>query len=224
MKDSVVIKSNKYGITLVLSKDVSFEQLIRDICTKFARSRDFFGNAAMVLTIEGRAVTAEESAVIIDAIQLNSDISILLVEEKQEIKDARMQGKIDKFYYEKIYDNAKIIKGTVANKDVVTSDSSIIILGDIKSRARVESAGNIIVFGTVDGELHAGFPNDNNCYIIANEIRAEQVSIGDITGDVVLQKKWLGKAKKAGAQPISIVVWERELLCEPIKSGLIKHI
>lgn len=224
MKDSVVIKSNKYGITLVLSKDVSFEQLIRDICTKFARSRDFFGNATMVLTIEGRAVTAEESAVIIDAIQLNSDISILLVEENQEIKDVQMQGKIDKFYYEKIYDNAKIIKGTVANKDVVTSDSSIIILGDVKSKAKVESAGNIIVFGTVEGRIHAGFPHDDNCYIIANEIRAEQVSIGDVTGEVILQKKWLGKPKKAGAQPISAVVWEGELLCEPIKSGLLKHI
>ena len=35
-KDSVVIKSSAHGLTLVLNRDIAFEQLVRDICKKFA--------------------------------------------------------------------------------------------------------------------------------------------------------------------------------------------
>ena len=31
-KDSVVIKSSAHGLTLVLNRDIAFEQLVREIC------------------------------------------------------------------------------------------------------------------------------------------------------------------------------------------------
>ena len=120
-KDSVVIKSSPYGLTLVLDREISFEQLVREICKKFATSRSFFGTATLVLSIEGRPVSAEEAAVIVEAIQLNSDITISLIEEDNELKNIEMKEKIDRFYYENIYENAKIIMGSVTKKDVVTS-------------------------------------------------------------------------------------------------------
>lgn len=224
MKDSVVIKSNQYGITLVLDKEISFEQLVRDICSKFAKSREFFGTANMVLAIEGRPVTAEEAGVIVEAIQLNSNISILLVEEKQELKDVQMMDKIDRFYYEKTYENAKILRGNVVNKEEITSDSSLIILGDVKSRAKVSAAGNVIVMGTVYGTVHAGYPNDSHCYIIAENWEGTEASIGGVTGDVAMESKWFQRTKRKGREPVAIVVWQNELLCEPLHSGLLKHI
>lgn len=224
MKESVVIKSNQYGITLVLDKEISFEQLVRDICSKFAKSRDFFGTANMVLAIEGRPVTGEEAGVIVEAIQLNSNITILLVEEKQELKDVQMMDKIDRFYYEKTYENAKIIKGTVANKEEIHSDSSIIILGDVKSRAKVTAVGNVIVMGTVYGTVNAGCPKDSHCYIIAEEWDGGTASVGGVTGEVTLESKWFSRTKKKGKEPVAIVVWQNELLCEPLHSGLLKHI
>ncbi|MBQ1605088.1 MAG: septum site-determining protein MinC, partial [Lachnospiraceae bacterium] len=90
MENSVVIKSNKNGITLVLDPDLDFEQLVRDICAKFANNRRFFGEVEMVLEIEGRDVSGREAAVIAEAIQLNSDITIPLIREKNELKDKRM--------------------------------------------------------------------------------------------------------------------------------------
>ena len=140
-KDSVVIKSSPYGLTLVLDREISFEQLVREICKKFATSRSFFGTATLVLSIEGRPVSAEEAAVIVEAIQLNSDITISLIEEDNELKNIEMKEKIDRFYYENIYENAKIIMGSVTKKDVVTSD------------AIVQAAGNVIVMGSLEGRL-----------------------------------------------------------------------
>ena len=169
-KDSVVIKSSPYGLTLVLDREISFEQLVREICKKFATSRSFFGTATLVLSIEGRPVSAEEAAVIVEAIQLNSDITISLIEEDNELKNIEMKEKIDRFYYENIYDNSKIIMGSVTKKDVVTSDGSIVILGDVKSKAIVQAAGNVIVMGSLEGSVYAGYPEDDKCYIAANQI------------------------------------------------------
>lgn len=223
MKESVVIKSNSYGITLILDNKISFEQLVRDICTKFAKSKDFFGKANMILSVEGRAVSPEEVGVIIEAIELNSQLSILLLEEKNELKDVQMRDKIDRFYYENTYENAKIIKGNVSNKDKITSDSSIIILGDVKSKASVQASGNVIVMGNIEGTVHAGYPDDKRCYIIANEINATSVSIGTISGEVQMQKKWFQRTRKTN-DGLAVVVWENEILCEPLQSGLLKHI
>ena len=224
MKESVIIKSNQYGITLVLDKEISFEQLVRDICTKFAKARDFFGTANMVLSIEGRPITGEEAGVIVEAIQLNSNISILLVEEKQELKDVQMMDKIDRFYYEKTYENAKILKRNVANKEVITSDSSVIILGDVKSKATVKAAGNVIVMGTVHGAVHAGYPNDAHCYIIAGDWEGTEATVGGVSGEVSMESKWFQRTRRKGQEPVAIVVWQNELLCEPLQSGLLKHI
>ena len=195
-KDSVVIKSSPYGLTLVLDREISFEQLVREICKKFATSRSFFGTATLVLSIEGRPVSAEEAAVIVEAIQLNSDITISLIEEDNELKNIEMKEKIDRFYYENIYENAKIIMGSVTKKDVVTSDGSIVILGDVKSKAIVQAAGNVIVMGSLEGSVYAGYPEDDKCYIAANQINAAHMQIGKVAGDVKVASKWSFRSRK----------------------------
>ena len=223
-KDSVVIKSSPYGLTLVLDREISFEQLVREICKKFATSRSFFGTATLVLSIEGRPVSAEEAAVIVEAIQLNSDITISLIEEDNELKNIEMKEKIDRFYYENIYENAKIIMGSVTKKDVVTSDGSIVILGDVKSKAIVQAAGNVIVMGSLEGSVYAGYPEDDKCYIAANQINAAHMQIGKVAGDVKVASKWSFRPRKGESEPYAVVVWEQELLAEPLRSGLLKHL
>ena len=223
-KDSVVIKSSPYGLTLVLDREISFEQLVREICKKFATSRSFFGTATLVLSIEGRPVSAEEAAVILEAIQLNSDITISLIEEDNELKNIEMKEKIDRFYYENIYENAKIIMGSVTKKEVVTSDGSIVILGDVKSKAIVQAAGNVIVMGSLEGSFYAGYPEDDKCYIAANQINAAHMQIGKVAGDVKVASKWSFRSRKGESEPYAVVVWEQELLAEPLRSGLLKHL
>ena len=202
-KDSVVIKSSPYGLTLVLDREISFEQLVREICKKFATSRSFFGTATLVLSIEGRPVSAEEAAVIVEAIQLNSDITISLIEEDNELKNIEMKEKIDRFYYENIYENAKIIMGSVTKKDVVTSDGSIVILGDVKSKAIVQAAGNVIVMGSLEGSVYAGYPEDDKCYIAANQINAAHMQIGKVAGDVKVASKWSFRSRKSHMRSLS---------------------
>ena len=115
--DAVVLKSNKYGLTLQLDGTIPFEELVRKVCEKFAASSDFFGETSMILETIGREISAEEGLVLIQAIELNSKIKVILLNENNELKDTRMLGQIDRFYKDDIFENAKIIRGSVIKED-----------------------------------------------------------------------------------------------------------
>ena len=222
--DPVVLKSNKYGLTLQLDATLPFEDLIRKVCEKFAASADFFGEASMILETVGRDLSSEEGLILIQAIELNSKIKIILLNENNELKDTRMLGQIDKFYKEDIFENAKIIRGSVTKEQIIESDSSIIILGDVKSKATVKAKGNIIVMGELNGMAYAGYPDNSGCYIVAGELNSSNIQIGAINGAIRLQEKWSLRVHKKEKEPIGITVWNRELLAEPLSSGLLRRI
>ncbi len=220
----VVLKSNKYGLSLQLDATIPFEDLVRAVCEKFAGSADFFGETSMILETFGRELTSEEGMVIIQAIELNSKIKVILLHENNELKDTRMLGMIDRFYTDEIYDNAKIIRGSVIKNDVITSDSSVIILGDVKSKASVQAKGNVIVMGTVEGAVYAGYPDNSGCYIVAGELNSKKIQIGNVDGEINIKEKWSLRVHKKECEPVGISVWNRELLAEPLSSGLLKRV
>ena len=107
---------------------------------------------------------------------------------------------------------------------MIQSDSSILILGDVKSKASVQATGNVIVMGSIDGTVSAGYPQDRHCFIVANQINASRVQIGDISQAVQISNKWSLRSRKSDSEPYAVVVWENELLAEPLRSGLLKHL
>ena len=60
MSQSVTIKSNKYGINLVLDPEIGFDELLKDVVEKFKASSTFFKNAKLALSFEGRKLSEEE--------------------------------------------------------------------------------------------------------------------------------------------------------------------
>ena len=83
--DIVVLKSNKYGLSLQLDKQAKCEEIVKKICEIFAKNRMFFGEKEMVLETLGRDISFEESQIIIEAIELNSDIKITFLNENNEL-------------------------------------------------------------------------------------------------------------------------------------------
>lgn len=222
--EAVILKSNKYGLTLQLDGTIPFEELVRKVCEKFASSADFFGETSMILETIGRELTNEEGLILIQAIELNSKIKVILLNENNELKDTRMLGQIDRFYKDDIFENAKIIRGSVTKNDIIESDSSIVILGDVKSKAGVKAKGNVIVFGNLEGSAYAGYPDNTGCYIVAGELNSKNIQIGTITGDINVQEKWSLRVHRKAKEPMGITVWNKELLAEPLSSGLLKGI
>ena len=53
MSQPVVLKSNRYGINLILDADMPFGQLEEAILEKFRESEKFFKNAKIAISFEG---------------------------------------------------------------------------------------------------------------------------------------------------------------------------
>lgn len=89
MKNSVILKSFSNGISVIMDDTIPFEELLRDVATKFEEADGFFQDAAVALSLEGRNLTEQQEREILDAITLHSRLKILCLMEKDEDKNIK---------------------------------------------------------------------------------------------------------------------------------------
>lgn len=223
MKESFVIKGTGNGLTIKMNPDADFQEMILDICKRFSKSRTFFGNAEVAITLTGRDLSDEEVDLVLEAIELNSDLRIRYIFEENQLKDLRMRGMIDRFYYDNIYENAKIILSSVHKSMTEASDSSLVILGDVREGAEIRAKGNIIVFGELAGFAQAGTEGNENCYIVAEKITAQEVQIASVRQPIVFRDRKKRFGRDSHSKASCITLWENRLICEPLSNGLLKE-
>ncbi len=192
MKEAVVIKSYHNGITMMLKDDVPFHVILDELASKLSGARNFFGEAKVALSFEGRSLTKEEEIKILDTIHENSDIEIICIVGKDE--------ETDKLYLRAIRQSRKRLigssdgqfyKGSLKNREVLETETSIVILGDVYPGCKVISRGNIIVLGGLYGEAYAGATGEEGHTVVALEMEPEKLKIGDFKyKSAARQKKW----------------------------------
>ena len=192
MKEAVVIKSYHNGITMILKDDVPFQVILEELASKLSGARNFFGEAKVALSFEGRSLTKAEEIEILDTIHENSDIEIICIVGKDEETDKlflrairqsrkRLIGSSDGQFY----------KGSLKNREVLETETSIVILGDVYPGCKVISRGNIIVLGGLYGEAYAGATGEEGHTVVALEMEPEKLKIGDFKyKSAARQKKW----------------------------------
>ena len=84
--------------------------------------------------------------------------------------------------------------------------------------------GNIIIFGSLEGEALAGIPEDNHCFIVAEEVTASIAQIGTCRDQLTLNEKWYRRVRRRENEALAIAVWQDRLCMEPLKGGLLKKI
>lgn len=83
MKNTVIIKGNKYGITIVLDKDVEFTTLIKDLSTKLEEAEAFFdSDKQLAVAFEGRELSNNEMDELLEVIKSSSKLNIQYVIEQ----------------------------------------------------------------------------------------------------------------------------------------------
>lgn len=80
MRNTIIIKGNKYGITIVLDNDVPFSQLVKDLSAKLENAEEFFDSEKqLAVSFEGRALSNEEMDELLYVIASNSKLNIQYV-------------------------------------------------------------------------------------------------------------------------------------------------
>ena len=147
MSSTVVIKSNKSGMSVFLDPNIPLEQLLEDVARKFRESAKFWGSVQMTLTLEGRDLTPEEEFQIVNVITEHSQIEILCLLDK----DANRIKECEKALNEKLMElsstTGQFFRGNLREGESLESESSIVIIGDVGKGAKVTAKGNVIVLG-----------------------------------------------------------------------------
>ncbi len=180
MNNSVMIKGNKYGIIVVLSPDLPFEELKLIVAEKFKESSKFFENAKMAISFEGRLLSNEEQKEILDIIGKNTDMHIVCIMENDLEKEELYKKTVEQKLMELTNNTGQFYKGILRSGASLEFETSVIIIGDINHGARVVSKGNIIVLGALKGNAFAGATGNTNSFVVALDMNPTQIRIADV--------------------------------------------
>ncbi len=199
MKKNVVLKSNRFGIILVMDKDASYEEIEKEVKEKFQDSVKFFKDSKIAISFEGRDLSEEEQFRLIETIEANSEVKVICIIDEDSEREKKFQEKIEEALtkQEKIKEEQKehqeeeekkeeepkipgqYYRGTLRSGQTIESTTSVIILGDVNPGAEVISNGSIIVLGSLFGKVYAGAGGDDTCFVVALEMNPVQIRIGD---------------------------------------------
>lgn len=213
MRNAVVIKGNKAGMTVIMDPDLPFDELLHAVENKFKETARFWGSAQMTLTLEGRTLTAKEEFQIVNRITDNSSIEIMCLIDSDANRIERCEKALNEKLMELSSSTGQFYKGTLRAGDVLESEASIVVIGDVEKGARVTAKGNVVILGTLKGTVHAGAAGNINTVVVAFEMAPDQVRISDINFRMAKSGKLLGKG------PMMILVENGRICSESIKKS-----
>ncbi|MBD5490734.1 MAG: septum site-determining protein MinC [Lachnospiraceae bacterium] len=224
MKNAVIIKSFPNGLSIFLDSDISFEQLLDEIAMKFRESANFFKDASMVLSFEGRVLTEQEERQIVNTISANSRLNIVCIMGKdEETGKSYMRALQQLSFHQEVLENAgQFYKGTLKDGQILETENSIIVLGDVYPGACIISSKDIVVLGGLYGQAYAGGNGEEGHFVVALEMSPEKLKIGDFKYKTSeKQSKWSIKPK---IQPKIAFVNDARVIIEPITKELLSDL
>lgn len=226
MSQPVIIKSNQYGINLILDPDLPFEELLERILEKFLGSEKFFQNAHVAISFGGRELSDEEEYRIIDTISSKTSIHIICIIDNDEIREQYTKQKIEHYLAAESENTGKFYKGTLRSGQVLECETSIIIIGDVNPGAKIISIGNIVILGALKGIAYAGASGNEGCFVVALDMNPVQVKIGNIIGRCedkgILAS--IRERKRTAVEPQIATVSDGHILIEPITKSTFNNI
>lgn len=224
MKNAVIIKSFPNGLSIFLDSEIPFSQLLSEIAMKFSESANFFKDASMVISFEGRALSDQEERQIVDTISANSRLNIICIMGKDEETDRNFVKALQKLsFHQEVMENAgQFYKGTLKDGQILETENSIIVLGDVYPGACIISSKDIVVLGGLFGQAYAGGNGEDGHFVVALEMSPEKLKIGDFKYKTSeKQSKWSIKPK---IQPKIAFVNDARVIIEPITKELLNDL
>ncbi len=167
MKNTVIIKGNRYGISIVLDKDIAFDLLLEDLKSRLQSAEPFFDSERqLAVSFEGRTLTNDELDQILSVIKENSKLNIqYVIEDNSELETIFY----DIIQTEKQYDqemeetdspvnteSTETIKKVPSERKEAysyndSSDSSgIFYRGTLRSGQTLEAEDSLVIIGDVN--------------------------------------------------------------------------
>lgn len=232
MSQAVIIKSNKYGLHLILDNDMSFQSLLEAVIEKFKESDKFFKGARVAISFEGRKLTQDQENAVIDAIMEHTSIEIVCVldnnPEHEEEDRLRMEAWQASLQHPYVDGGTQFYRGTLRSGQALESESGIVVVGDVNPGASVSANGSIVILGAVKGNVYAGLGGDDSAFIVALDMDPIQIRIGNVLAKspdrTFGRKSRRRKTKETDSVPQIAYAKDGTICIEPLSKELLSDI
>ena len=179
-KAPVVIKGNKSGIRIVLDDALPFPEILEEVEKKFKESSDFLGEAQVAVSFDGRKLTEEQEAILLECIKENSKLQVVCLIDEDKQREELFNQTLNEKLMAMNANSGQFFKGNLRSGQEMEFETSVVILGDINVGAQVVSTGNVIVLGSLYGTVYAGAAGKENAFIVALKMNPMQIRISDV--------------------------------------------
>lgn len=180
MREPVLLKSSRYGIVIYMDDKMPYQELLQTVKEKFEASAHFFADAEMTVEFVGRTFTKDEELQVVETIEEACGIHILCIMDQSDSAEKIHKRVLDESREALHAKDGMFYKGTLRGRQILESETSIVIIGDIEEDAIVVSKGNVVVTGTVFGTVIAGAGDNYEAVIAALHMKPQKLKIGDV--------------------------------------------
>ena len=132
----VTVKGNRYGMEIYMDSEVSFDILMKSMEEKFRNSAKFFQGAQMAVRFLGRRLTYLEEQAVLDLISNTTGIDVVCIIDGDPANETAYKSVVERTLSNVRKRDGQFYKGTLGKKQVVESDTSIVILGGRRIRSQ----------------------------------------------------------------------------------------
>jgi septum site-determining protein MinC len=87
-----------------------------------------------------------------------------------------------------------MVRKTLRSGQRIQFAGNVVVLGDVNAGAEIEAEGDVLVLGNVRGIVHAGCKGKEDAVVVALNLHAAQLRIGNLIGMVTSQKGYSNNA------------------------------
>lgn len=91
-------------------------------------------------------------------------------------------------------DPTLMVRKTVRSGQRILFAGNVVVMGDVNAGAEIEAEGDVIVLGNLRGIVHAGCKGKRDAVVVALNLHATQVRVGNLIGMVTTQKNYANNA------------------------------
>ncbi len=158
MNSPVIIKGNKWGITLIIHEEASTEDVISTLRRKLQKTSHYYKNIKPItVTFEGKIITEDEEEIILDTLR---EIGLNIKTQSPNLPYITLDT-----ITPAITDEGLFFIGNLKAGQSIDAATSIIIIGDVEAGATVYSEGNIIIIGALYGYAESGYKGRNDTFV-----------------------------------------------------------
>lgn len=178
VKQNVMIKGTKAGLTLHLDDMCAYDELLKELDEKLSatyRPQDEQQLISVRVQVGNRYLTEEQEAEIKALVRHKKNLVV-------EAIDSYVMTKADAY---KLLEKTEVIPvaKVIRSGQVLNVAGDLLLIGDVNPGGTVKAGGNIYVLGALKGNVHAGCHGNEQAVIAATVFQPKQLKISEYIHD-----------------------------------------